>query len=173
MQYCTLGRLSLGLILAVSLASLELCSTASGTVEENLRTMLRLSAAQLARSQFLDIDADPIMCSCEHYCSGKCFASSCASCPPSTWSFPGGEELCYDPGPLGTGLLCQVNPSTGSVSETACCTVHGPTCTLDKGSCCASGDCTTCPVFPSRTPLFPQLDTVGARYFNSTTNTCS
>ena len=86
-----------------------------------------------------------INCSCHDYCIGNCFSLMCAPCSPSAFSWPGGQELCYHPGPLGTGLLCHVDRASNTVTENACCTRDGPTCFLPRNSCCEKGDCSTCP----------------------------
>lgn len=111
------------------------------------------------------------VCPCEDYCTGRCFSIMCAPCDPSAFSFPGGESLCLSVGPLGTGLLCHVDRLSGNVTENACCSESGPTCWLPSGSCCASGDCTTCPThqYPNNlTLLYPPL----TRVFDNTTSTC-
>lgn len=109
------------------------------------------------------------LCSCEEYCTGRCFSMMCSPCTPGAFSFPGGEGLCLNVGPLGTGLLCHVDPQSGNITENACCSEDGPTCWLPQGSCCATGDCGTCPTdhYPNNlTNLYPPL----RRVF--TNNTC-
>merc|ERR1712032_1576992 len=86
-------------------------------LDGSLRERLRMAADVIGQAQA----AEPVLCQCEDYCRGRCFAAGCLSCPVSTWSFPGlGADLCVDPGPLGTGLLCRVD-SDGKVTENACC----------------------------------------------------
>lgn len=112
-----------------------------------------------------------LRCSCEDYCTGRCFSIMCSPCSPSTFSFPGGQDLCTAVGPLGTGLLCHVDPSSRNVTENACCSDSGPTCWLPPGSCCAAGDCTTCPTasYPNNlTLLYAPLN----REFDNTSSTC-
>ena len=111
---------------------------------------------------------EAVSCSCEGYCSGSCFAPGCAGCPAATWSFPGGESMCLDPGPLGSGLLCTLN-AQGTATQDACCSVGGKHCALPTGSCCASGDCSACPP-PQTKRLFPPLN--ASRFWNGTTSTC-
>jgi hypothetical protein len=88
--------------------------------------------------------AAAVNCSCAEYCSGSCFALQCGVCPLDTWSFPGGQSLCYHAGPLGAGLLCRVDEATGKVTQHACCNKNGPACFLPPNSCCSEGDCSTC-----------------------------
>jgi hypothetical protein len=107
-------------------------------------------------------------CSCEDYCTGRCFSMMCSPCAPSIFSFPGGESLCLSVGPLGTGLLCHVDPRSGNITDNACCNEEGPTCWLPQDSCCASGDCSTCPTSHyanNLTNLYPPLQRV---FVNST-----
>lgn len=101
-----------------------------------------------------------LQCSCEEYCTGRCFSMMCSPCSPAAFSFPGGEELCLNVGPLGTGLLCHVDPQSGNLTESACCNADGPTCWLPQESCCSSGDCSSCPTshYPNNlTQLYPPL----------------
>jgi len=154
-------------------------STASGMTQSTvgdpdaeavLRARLENAQALLARSEFLPNKAVPVQCSCQNYCQGACFSSGCDTCRPSTWNYPGGEAQCKDPGPLGTGLLCTVNQTTGAVEDEACCGGASPACQLPKGSCCSSGGCSSCPKFPRLPPLFPSLRKM--RRWDNTTNTC-
>ena len=135
----------------------------SDVVKERLRERLAVVSKLLTQSGFL-AKQGPVACSCSDYCSGQCFAPSCAPCPPSTWSFPGGQDLCFDPGPLGTGLLCKVDPASGRVTSNACCTADGPACVLPTSACCSTGDCSSCPPPPAPTTahLFPALNDTGA-----------
>merc|ERR1712054_397721 len=97
-------------------------------------------------------------------------------CVPNTnMVFSGGAELCLDPGPLGTGLLCRVNAS-GVVTQSACCG-SGVPCELPAGSCCESGSCSTCPHYDPQTKLFarlnePETDPHLRRQFNSDKSSC-
>ena len=108
-------------------------------------------------------------CACEDYCRGACFACGCAACAAATWSFPGGGAHCVDPGPLGTGLLCAVDPVSGAPTSAACCAPGGRHCTLPPGSCCEAGSCATCPPPAVRPALFPPLP----RKFDERTHTCT
>ena len=128
-----------------------------------LRAKLLLASRLLASSSPLLSPDFPLNCSCEGYCTGQCFAMRCAPCNASTFSFPGGEGLCEDVGPLGTGLLCHVERN-GTLTTSPCCTSHGPTCWLPVDSCCSFGDCSTCPPYPMVIGLFPPLK---RRFVNS------
>jgi hypothetical protein len=119
-------------------------------VSELLRYTRPLSASNTYKQQ----------CSCEEYCTGRCFSMMCSPCDPAAFSFPGGEGLCLSVGPLGTGLLCHVDPLSGNLTDNACCSEAGPTCWLPQGSCCADGDCGTCPTnryANNLTDLYPPL----------------
>jgi hypothetical protein len=128
------------------------------SLEDELRVRLVRAGDLLAQSQF-DSSAAPIRCSCENYCTGRCFAPACGPCPASTWSWPGGKSSCLDPFPLGRGLLCAYDPATGNVTQQACCRVGGTSCQLDPTSCCADGGCSKCPAYPPQPAgLFPLLN---------------
>ena len=104
----------------------------------------------------------PVHCACKDFCRGACFACGCAPCTAATWSFPGGGALCTDPGPLGTGLLCAVDPISRTPTSDACCAVNGTYCTLPPGSC-------NCSMFSAAKPaLFQPLP----RKFDERTLTC-
>lgn len=123
------------------------------TVSGLLRNTRPLSSSDTYKQQ----------CSCEDYCTGRCFSMMCSPCSPDAFSFPGGEGLCLNVGPLGTGLLCHVDPTSGNITENACCNEEGPTCWLPQGSCCADGDCGTCPTSHyanNLTSLYPPLERV-------------
>mmetsp|Transcript_67443 Transcript_67443/g.161798 ORF Transcript_67443/g.161798 Transcript_67443/m.161798 type:complete len:172 (-) Transcript_67443:205-720(-) len=134
--------------------------------QESDRLLKRLIAAgdELAQAS---IDRKAVQCSCENFCGGQCFAYGCAPCAASTWSFPGGADLCKDPGPLGRGLLCHV--VGGQVTDQACCSVGGDACALPEGECCSSGDCESCDFKSNTTALFPPLPN---RFFDNATNVC-
>lgn len=82
-------------------------STPPPPVDVLLRKQLLVAAQLLSRTQ-PDPGVPALSCTCEQYCTSQCFASKCEACSAATWSWPGGEEECLDPGPLGTGLLCTV-----------------------------------------------------------------
>mmetsp|Transcript_43070 Transcript_43070/g.77309 ORF Transcript_43070/g.77309 Transcript_43070/m.77309 type:complete len:171 (+) Transcript_43070:1-513(+) len=138
--------------------------SAVASVEDDLRARLVHAGDLLA---FASMKPKTEQCSCRDYCTGQCFAYGCAPCAASTWSFPGGEELCLDPGPLGHGLLCQV--VGGKVSDQACCTIGGNACSLPQDECCSSGGCSSCPKNPGFKSLFEPLST---RIFDNATNLC-
>ena len=118
-------------------------------------------------------DDHPVPCSCADYCSGACFAASCATCRAGVWSYPGGEAECFSPGPLGTGLLCATDAESGALTDDACCRsaeLDEPACAIAQGSCCESGDCSQCSSFPPPIALFPSLQT--NRRWDNATNTC-
>ena len=105
-----------------------------------------------------------VQCTCDDYCRGACFACGCSACAAAEWSFLGGAELCTDPGPLGTGLLCAVDASSGLTTKEPCCTVGGQYCALPPGT--PQGRC-NCPQAASLA-LYPPLP----REFDSSKNTC-
>ena len=77
------------------------------------------------------------------------------------------------PAPLGSGLLCEVNRTTGLPTEVPCCNPPGSkasTCTLETNSCCETGDCSKCPSYKQDT-IFKSLKG-RKRKWNSTTNVC-
>ena len=122
-------------------------------LQERVRAAAGMLAAALPRS-----NTQPVACTCAGYCTGQCFAAGCGSCPAGTWSFPGGKSLCVDPGPLGVGILCEIDEQTGNVTRHACCHMNSTRCTLPEGECCSTGDCSTCPPYPpAPSPLFPPL----------------
>ena len=97
-------------------------------------------------------------CSCEEYCTSTCFSIMCSPCAADDFSFPGGESLCLSVGPLGTGLLCHVDPVSGNLTQNACCSSEGPTCWLPQDSCCSGGGCSSCPQYHDNSSLlFPAL----------------
>lgn len=168
MTWCTLS-------LHLCLAFVGVCAVGlDGPValEDSLRARLHSAADSLGQARA----AAPVQCECKDYCQGRCFAAGCAACPASTWSFPGGEDLCVNAGPLGTGLLCRVG-NDQVVTQSACCGTGIP-CALPSGSCCQSGSCSTCPSFPADKELFSKLNESNVdprlqRHFDSKTNTCS
>ena len=127
------------------------------TVVAELRARLLSASAVLAAAAGVE---GPVACTCASYCTGQCFAAACAPCTADTWSFPGGASLCFDPGPLGNGLLCQVaGPSTNrTTTKNACCTAGGAACALPAGSCCGSGSCRSCPSYPPPPTIFESLN---------------
>ena len=112
-----------------------------------------------------------VQCTCDDFCRGACFACGCSTCAAAAFSnqsFPGHAALCTDPGPLGTGLLCAVDASSGLTTKEPCCTVGGQYCALPPGSCCEKGSCQTCPKPAASLALYPPLP----REFDSSKNTC-
>jgi len=101
------------------------------------------------------IPSTPVLCPCNDYCSGRCFAASCQPCEADTWNK---EEDCIDAGPLGQGLLCE-NPLFTEIAM-PCCQPNGTACSLKGGKWC---DCTA---YPKQAPLFPALKT--RSYVNKT-----
>ena len=85
------------------------------TVVAELRARLLSASAVLAAAAGVE---GPIACTSASYCTGQCFAAACAPCTADTMSFPGGAPLCFDPGPLGNGLLCQVAGSSTNRTTT-------------------------------------------------------
>eukprot|EP00457_Paulinella_chromatophora_P009847 gb/GEZN01009925.1/.p1 GENE.gb/GEZN01009925.1/~~gb/GEZN01009925.1/.p1 ORF type:complete len:250 (-),score=11.87 gb/GEZN01009925.1/:468-1217(-) len=142
--------------------------------EQNELLQQRLASTALLFSRSILNVGPPLRCSCEQYCGGQCFAPQCGVCGASAFSFPGGQHACVRADPFGLGLLCHVHRSSGQVSASACCQTltsnPDTSCVLPAGSCCAMGDCQTCPDFPRPKLRFPELT---GRHFNSTTNTCS
>eukprot|EP00929_Paragymnodinium_shiwhaense_P101473 TRINITY_DN64590_c0_g1_i1.p1 TRINITY_DN64590_c0_g1~~TRINITY_DN64590_c0_g1_i1.p1 ORF type:complete len:174 (+),score=22.08 TRINITY_DN64590_c0_g1_i1:81-602(+) len=156
------------------LLALTLCSGTDAA--DNVTALLRQRLIEAAGVIASSTSDKPVYCECEDYCSGQCFAASCATCEADTWSFPGGADLCADPGPLGTGLLCRRDPATREVVGKACCsTDSGSPCQLKPGSCCASGSCKSCPPSPAKEAMFPRLDdpSTGTRRFDGSTNKCT
>ena len=99
-----------------------------------LRQRLRDASAVVSGSNIIKLcnasaelqdSSAPVHCACKDFCRGACFACGCAPCTAATWSFPCGGALCTDPGPLGTGLLCAVDPISGTPTSDACCAVNG------------------------------------------------
>jgi hypothetical protein len=103
------------------------------------------------------IPAKPVDCLCEDFCSGYCFAPSCAPCAPSVWN--NDESSCLNAGPLGHGLLC----SRPLAKENPCCQPNGTTCSLAGGEWC------DCSKYSKKTPLFPPLSDSGKRTFRNGT----
>eukprot|EP00933_Yihiella_yeosuensis_P038132 TRINITY_DN32092_c0_g1_i1.p1 TRINITY_DN32092_c0_g1~~TRINITY_DN32092_c0_g1_i1.p1 ORF type:complete len:184 (-),score=42.32 TRINITY_DN32092_c0_g1_i1:74-625(-) len=154
---------------AASLAGLAIATSE----EDRVRARLEEAASVIGHSQPETVK----QCECEDYCQGRCFAASCVACDVSTWSFPGGEPMCLDSGPLGTGLLCRTTPD-GKPTKSACCGKNDGPCALPEGSCCASGSCKTCPKFHPEQKLFPPLDDERThlglrRHFDKEKNACS
>ena len=118
------------------------------TVVVELRARLLSASAVLAAAAGVK---GPVACTCASYCTGQCFAAACAPCTADTWSFPGGASLCFDPGPLGNGLLCQVaGPSTNrTTTKNACCTTGGASPDL----CASGGHGALCPCRKPGVPL--------------------
>eukprot|EP00930_Biecheleria_cincta_P104798 TRINITY_DN97205_c0_g1_i1.p1 TRINITY_DN97205_c0_g1~~TRINITY_DN97205_c0_g1_i1.p1 ORF type:complete len:170 (-),score=31.72 TRINITY_DN97205_c0_g1_i1:85-594(-) len=142
--------------------------------EEALLRERLVEAAEVIGTSHAD---EAIVCKCEDYCTGRCFAASCSACDAATWSFPGGASMCLDAGPLGTGLLCRRDPATGQLLGKACCSSapDGP-CKLPPDSCCSSGSCKSCPRYPRQT-IFPSLNDTQTRQdlrrsFIDAENTC-
>jgi multimeric flavodoxin WrbA len=126
---------------------------------------------------------------CEAYCRGWTAAVGCGTCASDAFSFPGGAEMCVHPGPLGTGLLCRMNETTGEPTPKSCCGVGGP-CQLPKpsqedwkdksqwpGGCCWGGDCGKCPGGSPISDEFPLLNETrtipeNRRYFDTKTSKC-
>jgi hypothetical protein len=146
------------LLLSTTLAGSAQAQNSQHDVAQLLRERLYRAGDLLARSQF-DPTVPPLKCSCQDYCTGRCFAPACKPCPASTWSFPGGKTNCLTPFPVGRGLLCAVDPASGNVTQHACCRVGGVSCQLDPTSCCASGGCSQCPSYPPQpSGIFPLLN---------------
>ena len=140
-----------------------------GTVERLLRSRLKLAGRFLEQSTFADASTR-VSCTCSQYCEGQCFAPACAPCAASVWSFPGGADECFDPGPLGSGLLCST--ANGKESTTPCCTDSKKSvCVLPQDACCSSGSCASCPSY-RKMDLFPPLNVTDARTFDFAKNEC-
>jgi hypothetical protein len=158
-----------GLLLLIAVAQAHI-HTAVGDVPPEIEiALLRqklLEAATIISQAELGPRQKPVQCSCEGYCMGTCFAPLCLPCPAGTWSFPGGEQSCVNPFPLGQGLLCDIDNTSGRAGDQACCRVDGPSCQLPPDSCCASGDCGSCPPYPIPVQVFPPLNRTFAN------NTC-
>ncbi len=110
---------------------------------ERLRKQLLLAGSELQES----VPSKPILCSCEGFCSGQCFAASCDVCDADVWT---DESSCLNPGPLGQGLLCAMNHTRKS-NAFPCCSPNGTACQLEGGNWC------DCSKFPKQDPLFPPL----------------
>merc|ERR1719498_1757228 len=144
--------------------------------QADLVTALRERLFEAAQGMGQAKARTPVQCRCEDYCTGRCFAPGCASCPADTWSFPHGADMCYDAGPLGTGLLCRVD-SDGKVTQSACCG-QGMPCELPAGSCCESGGCSKCPKYKPQDLIFSRLDESNPdprlrRHFDPSSNKCT
>ena len=141
---------------------------------QQLEARLSFAGQLLGQSEFIiKKQGSVVECPCEKYCTGQCFSTGCIVCNASTWNFPGGEDECYSPGPLGNGLLCEVNRTTGMPTEIPCCNPPGTqasTCTLEPNSCCETGDCSKCPSY-KQDAIFKTLKG-RKRKWNSTTNVC-
>ena len=148
-------------------------SSADDNITKELEDRLAFAGKLLGESDFIYGIAEKVSCPCEKYCTGQCFSSGCIVCTASTWSFPGGESECFSPGPLGSGLLCEVNRTTGKATEIPCC--NSPkiksTCSLVANSCCSSGDCSTCPSYKQMN-IFPSLEGT-KRQWNNNSNECT
>lgn len=145
-------------IACMSFAAVAASATDDPLVIAILRAKLALAQRELAVSRF-DPTQPPVQCSCEGYCTGRCFAPQCAPCPASTWSYPGGEANCLTAEPLGAGLLCAVDAATGNLTGNACCSATSPSCRLDPTSCCGDGTCGKCPKYaPQPAGVFPGLN---------------
>ena len=94
-----------------------------------LRLRLKQTSNLLASSVFRN-QSDRIYCSDADFKAGRCFSVACAPCKASAL---GKKDLCSNPGPLGTGLLCQVDYQ-GKVQDMPCCTVNGPNCVRIENS---------------------------------------
>ena len=82
----------------------------------------------------------------------------------------GANVECFDPGPLGSGLLCST--ANGKESTTPCCTDSKKSvCVLPQDACCSSGSCASCPSY-RKTDLFPPLNVTDARTFDFAKNEC-
>ena len=160
------------ILIIIIISHFHLTHADNTDVIKNLEERLLFASKLLGASDFMK-STETVNCPCEKYCTGQCFSSGCIVCTASTWNFPGGESLCYSPGPLGSGLLCQVNRTSGKPTENPCC--NSPkiksTCTLDGNSCCASGDCSTCPSY-KQVEIFPSLKGV-KRQWNNQTSECT
>ena len=140
---------------------------------QQLEARLSFAGQLLGQSEFIFKKQPPVACPCEKYCTGQCFSTGCIVCSASTWNFPGGEDECYSPGPLGNGLLCEVNRTTGLPTEIPCCNPPGSqasTCTLQPNSCCETGDCSKCPSY-KQDKIFESLKGT-KRKWNNETNEC-
>ena len=148
-------------------------SPADTNVIKELEARLAFAGKLVGESDFIYGTSEKVNCPCEKYCTGQCFSSGCIVCTASTWSFPGGEKECFSPGPLGSGLLCEVNRTTGKATETPCC--NSPkiksTCSLDINSCCSNGDCSTCPSYKQMN-IFPSLKGTKRRW-NTISSECT
>jgi hypothetical protein len=140
---------SVAVIAGVAAAATPSSDDPRDAIISALRERLAVTSGLVSVTEFIPpsrIRAAAINCSCADYCLGNCFAPLCAPCAAALFS--GVRELCFAPGPLGTGLLCRVDPATGRVSANACCNAKGPTCWLPPGSCCENGGCSRCPKQP-------------------------
>lgn len=144
-------RLVAFLLVAVCISSIGSLAAVSANVKlsPNAAVIDSLLTKSALISHMLGAPQISVNCSCSDYCAGNCFTLSggCALCEPSAFSWPGGQSLCFAPGPLGCGLLCKVGPS-GVVTQDACCNINGPSCYLPPNSCCSGGDCSTCKAPP-------------------------
>jgi len=111
---------------------------------DRLRNQLILAGTELRESP---TPSKPIMCSCEDFCSGQCFAPSCDVCDAAVWS---DKSSCLNPGPLGQGLLCAAH-HTNKSNAMPCCSPNGSACRLEGGNWC------NCSSYPPQDPLFPPL----------------
>ena len=183
MMKATWSLVVLAVAVAVAVAAVAAHATRADdkAVIASLRDRLSEASRLVASSEFIaaasrDNHSAAVQCTCHDYCLGNCFSLQCAPCAPSAFAWPGGRSLCFNPGPLGTGLLCHVDAATGAVTARACCTRDGPTCVLPRGSCCEHGGCSRCPASggadggdhakPAATPvrldardIFPWLNT--------------
>ncbi|GLQ74329.1 hypothetical protein [Vibrio penaeicida] len=91
-----------------------------------LQSRLITTSYLLKESKFVERN-QKVICKGVDFAQGKCFAPACAPCEPS--AFKKDKIGCLDPGPLGTGLLCQV--TNGEVSDKPCC-IDGQSCELES-----------------------------------------
>lgn len=92
-----------------------------------LQSRLKTTSYLLKESKFVERN-QKVTCKGGDFAQGKCFAPACAPCEPSALTVAH-QSGCLDPGPLGTGLLCQV--TNGEVSYKPCC-IDGQSCELES-----------------------------------------
>mgnify|MGYP003387394642 CR=1 FL=1 len=180
MQRTITAVVVIALILSLSVVSSSKPKSMPATTHRDEDQLAKASGV-ITESQFTKHYPLGARCSCQDYCTGVCFAPSCAPCDPSAFSFPGGESLCYKSLPVGTGLLCKIDEVTNMVTPHACCNANGPSCFLPQNSCCSGGGCATCNV--TRTvamAMLPKLNSsqkmlptgVRRRIFYSSNSSC-
>ena len=89
-----------------------------------LRHRLKQTSVLLSHARFINHDA--VLCSEQDFNAGCCFAPACAPCRLEALDE---QDLCMNPGPLGTGNLCRVSPK-GALLDIPCCTQGDNSCQL-------------------------------------------